>query len=189
MRRRECLTPCPAFPPARNVCRWGLSRRARRAAAGEKSDPERDLNWRDPLPHEPQKNCKAADGKGWAQFSLRDPESEAAALSELEASFKLKRAWNVDGAANVYFRGKGALAAVGQDLLQLHHFRHRRWARDACRKTCAARDLYAYCLLCLPTDLHPRVMPISRVLGALIATAVDYSLLAPRLFIGKSRAT
>ena len=105
---------------------------------------------------------------------LRDAESETAALSELEASRGSSAAGTWIGAANVYFRSKGALAAVGQDVLQIHRFRHRRWARDACRKTCAARDLYAYCLLCLPTDLHPRVMPISSLLGALIATALDY---------------
>ncbi len=74
----------------------------------------------------------------------------------------------------MFTSGAGALAAVGQDVLHHHRFRHRRWARDACRKTCAARDLYAYCLLCLPTDLHPRVMPISRLLGGLIAKALDY---------------
>ena len=122
----------------------------------------------------PQRRSKRIVGENWAQFELRDPETEAAALSELEASAGLKRGWNVDGAANVYFRVKGALAAVGQDLVQHHRFRHRRWARDACRKTCVARDLYAYCLLCLPTDLHPRVMPVSRLLGPLIARALEF---------------
>jgi hypothetical protein len=112
--------------------------------------------------------------ENWAQFALRDPKTEAAALSDLEDSFRLKRGWNVDGAANVYLRSKAALAAVGQDLLQHHRFRHRRWARDDCAKTCAAHDLYAYCVLCLPIDLHPRVMPISRLLGPLIAKALDY---------------
>ena len=110
----------------------------------------------------------------WAQFALRDPETEAAALGELEASFVLKRGWNVDGAANVYLRGKAALWAVGQDVVACHRFRHRRWAHDACRKTCVARDLYAYCLLCLPLDLHPRVMPISPILGHLIAQVFDF---------------
>jgi len=124
--------------------------------------------------NEPKRRSKSIGEENWAQFMLRDAESETVALSELEASRGLKRGWNVEGAANVYFRSKGALAAVGQDVLQIHRFRHRRWARDACRKTCAARDLYAYCLLCLPTDLHPRVMPISSLLGAIIATALDY---------------
>ena len=130
-----------------------------------------------------KRRSKSIGGENWAQFALRDAESEAATLSEIEASFGLKRAWNVDGAANVYFRGKGTLAAVGQDVVhrriaaracECHRFRHRRWAGDACRKTCAARDLYAFCLLCLPTDLHPRTMPISRLLGPLIAKALDY---------------
>jgi hypothetical protein len=88
----------------------------------------------------------------------------------------------VDGAANVYFRGKGALAAVGQDLVQHHRFRHRRWTPDACHKACVARDLYAYCLLFLPTDLHPRVMPVSRLLGPLIAKALDYAFAAKPSF-------
>jgi hypothetical protein len=123
---------------------------------------------------QPQQRSGHVRRENWAQFELGDPEIEAGALSELEASFGLKRGWNVDGAANVYFRSKGALAAVGQDVVQGHRFRHRRRARDACRKTCAARDLYAYCLLCLPTDLHPRVMPISPLLGPLIAKALDY---------------
>jgi len=112
--------------------------------------------------------------ENWAQFELRDADTEAAALGEIEASFGLKRGWNVDGAANVYLRGKATLAVVGQDVIQEHRFRHRRWVRDGCRKACAARDLYAYCLLCLPTDLHTRVMPISRLLGPLIARAFEY---------------
>ena len=121
-----------------------------------------------------QRRSKRIGGENWAQFELRDPESEAATLRALEAYFGLKRGWNADGAANVYFRSKAALAAVGRDVVQYHRFRHRRWAQDGCQKACAARDLYIYCLLCLPTDLHPRVMPISRILGLLIATALDY---------------
>ena len=121
-----------------------------------------------------QRRCERTRKENWAQFELIDPEMEAAGLSELEASFRLKRGWNVDGAANVYFRGKSTLWAVGQDVIQYHRFRHRRWAGDACSKACAARDLYAFCLICLPTDLHPRTMPISRLLGPLIAEALDF---------------
>jgi hypothetical protein len=116
-----------------------------------------------------------SSGEDWTQFELRDPQTEAAALSEIEASFRLKRGWNVDGAANVYFRTKATLAIVGQDVIQEHRFRHRRRARDGCRKACAARDLYAYCLLCLPSDFHPRTMPVARLLGPLIAKALDYA--------------
>ncbi len=68
---------------------------------------------------------QAYHGENWAQFALRDPESEAAALSELEASFGLKRGWNVDAAANVYFRCKAALAVVGQDVLLLRRLASR----------------------------------------------------------------
>jgi len=124
--------------------------------------------------NQPQRRSRRIGGEDWAQFELQDPQTEAAALSKIEASFRLKRGWNVDGAGNVYLRGKGTLAAVGQDLVQYHRFRHRRWVGDACRKTCVARDLYAYCLLCLPTDLNPRVMPVSRLLGPLIAGALDF---------------
>jgi len=121
-----------------------------------------------------QRRSKRSGGENWAQFELRDPESEAATLSELEAYFGLKRGWNAVGAANVYFRSKATLATVGRDIVQYHRFRHRRWAPDACQKACVVRDLYSYCLLCLPTDLHPRVMPASRILGLLIVTALDY---------------
>ncbi len=124
--------------------------------------------------YQPQRRSRRVRRENWAQFELRDPEIEAVALSELEASFGLKRGWNVDGAANVYFRGKATLAAVGQDVLHNHRFLHRRWAHDECSKTCAARDLYVFCLLCLPTDIHPRAMPILRLLGPLIAKALDY---------------
>ena len=54
----------------------------------------------------PQRRSKRIGGENWAQFELRDPETEAAELSELEASAGLKRGWNLDGAANVYFRVK-----------------------------------------------------------------------------------
>jgi len=121
-----------------------------------------------------QRRSRRISEENWAQFVLGNSETEAAALGELEASFVLKRGWNVDGAANVYFRGKATLWAVGQDVVACHRFRHRRWAHDACRKTCVARDLYAYCFLCLPTDLHPRVMPISPILGHLIAQLFDF---------------
>jgi hypothetical protein len=123
----------------------------------------------------PQRRSRRSSGENWDQFEFRDPQTEAAALSEIEASFRLKRGWNVDGAANVYFRTKATLAIVGQDVIQEHRFRHRRWARDGCRKACAARDLYAYCILCLPSDLHPRTMPVARLLGPLIAKALDYA--------------
>jgi hypothetical protein len=123
----------------------------------------------------PQRRSKRIGRENWAQLELRDPMTEAAALSEIEASFRLKRGWNVDGAANVYFRTKATLAIVGQDVIQEHRFRHRRWARDGCRKACAARDLYAYCLFCLPSDLHPRTMPAARLMGPLIAKALDYA--------------
>ena len=113
--------------------------------------------------------------ENWAQFELRDPAAEATALSALEASFQLRRGWNADGAANVYFRGKSTLWAVGQDVAQYHRFRHRRWAGEACAKACLARDLYAFCLLCLPTDLHPRIMPIARLMGPLITKALDFN--------------
>ncbi len=108
---------------------------------------------------QPEWRSRRVSRENWAQFEFSDPKSEAAALRELEASFRLKRGWNEDGGANVYFRGKATLAAVGQDVLHNHRFLHRRWAHDACRKTCAARDLYAFCLLCLPTDIHRRTMP------------------------------
>lgn len=121
-----------------------------------------------------QRSSKRVSRENWAQFAPGDPESEAAALRELEASFGLKRGWNEDGAANVYFRGKSTLWAVGRDVLHTHRFLHRRRAPGACRKTCAARDLYAFCLLCLPADLHPRVMPIAPLLGPLIAQALDF---------------
>ena len=120
-----------------------------------------------------QRRSRPVNGENWAQFALHDPETEADELIELEASFQLKRGWNVGGAAFVYLLGKAALAAVGQDVLSLHRFRHRRWERDACRKTCAARDLYAYCLLCLPPNINQRTMPISRLLVPLIARALD----------------
>jgi hypothetical protein len=120
--------------------------------------------------------------ENWAQFALRDPEIEAATLAELEASLLLKRGWNADGAANVYMRSKGALWAVGQDVAGCHRFRHRRWAPQECGKTCLARDLYAYCVLCLPTDLHPRVMPISPILGRLIAQALCFDFAASPSF-------
>lgn len=110
----------------------------------------------------------------WAQFNLADPETEAAKLAELEASFKLKRGWNAVGAINVYMRARAALANVGQDVAGCHRFLHRRWEADHCRKSCLARDLYAYCLQCLPMDLHPRVLPTSRIQGSLIARAVSY---------------
>jgi hypothetical protein len=129
-----------------------------------------------------QRRSRRIRGENWTQFALGDPGTEAAALNELEASFELKRGWNVDGAANVYFRGKGTLWAVGQDVVACHRFRHRRWARDACRKTCVARDLYAFCLLCLPTDLHPRVMPISPILGHLIARVFEFDFAASASF-------
>jgi hypothetical protein len=125
--------------------------------------------------YQPQERSRRVRRENWAQFEFGDPESEAAVLRELEASFRLKRAWNEDGAANVYWRGKATLAAVGGVVLHNHRFLHRRWARDACRKACAAQDLYAFCLLCLPTDIHPRAMPISRLLGPLIAKALDYN--------------
>lgn len=124
--------------------------------------------------YQPERRSRRVRRENWAQFELRDPEIEAAALSEIEASFGLKRGWNVDGAANVYFRGKATLATVGQDVLHNHRFLHRRWAHDECSKTCAARNLYVFCLLCLPTDIHSRAMPISRLLGPLIAQALDY---------------
>ena len=120
--------------------------------------------------------------ENWAQFELRDPETEAAVLAQLEASLHLGRGWNVDGAANVYLRGKGALWAVGQDVTSCHRFRHRRRAPEECRKTCAARDLYAYCLLCLPTDLNPRAMPISPILGRFIAQVFKYGFAQTKSF-------
>jgi hypothetical protein len=79
-------------------------------------------------------------------------------------------------------RGKGALWAVGQDLAGCHRFRHRRWMPEHCGKTCLAHDLYAYCFLCLPTDLHPRVMPISAILGRLIAQALRFDFAASPSF-------
>ncbi len=124
----------------------------------------------------------AGGRENWSQFELRDPETEAAALAQFEASLHLKRGWNVDGAANVYFRGKGALWAVGQDVVGCHRFRHRRWRSRECLKACVARDLYAYCLLCMPTDLHSRVMPISPILGRLIAQALDFDFVASPSF-------
>lgn len=117
-------------------------------------------------------------GENWAQFELGDPETEAATLAQLEASLHLKRGWNADGAANVYMRSKAALWAVGQDVAGCHRFLHRRWAPEHCRKICLAHDLYAYCFLCLPTDLHPRVMPISAILGRLIAQALRFDFAA-----------
>jgi hypothetical protein len=137
---------------------------------------ERALHMRR-LKHEdqPRRRSERTRKENWAQFELGDPETEAAELSDLEASLPLNRRWNVDGAANVYFRGKGTLWVVGQDVVSCHRFRHRRWAPEECGKICVARDLYAYCLLCLPTDLHPRVMPIWRILGRLVAQAVDYA--------------
>jgi hypothetical protein len=60
---------------------------------------------------------------------LGDSETEAAALGELEASFVLKRGWNVDGAANVYFRGKATLWAVGQNVVACHRFHRSLGAR------------------------------------------------------------
>ncbi len=110
--------------------------------------------------------------ENWAQFALRVPETEAAALGQLEASLHLKRGWNVVGAANVFMLTKAAIWAVGQDVANYHRFKHRRWAPEHCGKICLAHDLYAYCFLCLPTDLHPRVMPISAILGRLIAQAL-----------------
>ena len=83
--------------------------------------------------YQPQRRSRRVSGENWAQFELGDPEIEAAELSHLEASFGLKRGWNVDGAANVYLRSKATLAAVGQDVLHNHRFLHRRWAHDACR--------------------------------------------------------
>lgn len=124
--------------------------------------------------NEPKRCSRSVRRENWAQFELGDAEDEVATLSELEASRGLKRGWSVDGAANVYWRGKATLAAVGQDVVHNHRFRHRRRALDECSKMCAARDLYAYCVLCLPSDLHPRVMPISPLLGPLIAKALDY---------------
>jgi len=62
--------------------------------------------------NQPQQRLKPIRRENWTQFALGDPESEAAALSELDASFGLKQGWHVDGGANVYFRGKGALAVV-----------------------------------------------------------------------------
>jgi hypothetical protein len=120
--------------------------------------------------------------ENWARFALRDPEIEAATLAELEASLLLKRGWNVDGAANVYLRSKAALWAVGQDVAGCHRFRHRRWEPEHCGKICLAHDLYAYCFLCLPTDLHPRVMPISAILGGLIAQALRFDFAASPSF-------
>lgn len=117
---------------------------------------------------------RSSGREDWSQFELSDPESEANALAQLEASLRLKRGWNVNGAANVYFRVKSTLSVVGQDFVAEHRFRHRRRVGNACAKTCAARDLYAYCLLCLPTDLHPRVMPISSILGHLVARAFEF---------------
>ena len=56
--------------------------------------------------NQPQQRLKPIRRENWTQFALGDPESEAAALSELEPSFGLKQGWHVDGAANVYFRAK-----------------------------------------------------------------------------------
>ena len=81
--------------------------------------------------------------RDWAQFEFRDPETEAVELGEiniLPPQARLERGC----AANVYWRGKATLAAVGQDVVHNHRFLHRRRAHDACRKTCAARDLYAF---------------------------------------------
>ncbi len=124
--------------------------------------------------NKPKRCSRSIGGEDWAQFALCDSESEVATLCDLEASRGLKRGWNVEGAANVYWRGKATLATVGQDVVEIHRFRHRRWELAGCSKACAAHDLYAYCVLCLPTDLHPRVMPISPLLGPLIAKAFDY---------------
>jgi len=125
-------------------------------------------------PSPSRQRSRRIGGENWAQFDLADPETEAAELAEFESSLKLKRGWNAEGAINVYLRAKGALSTVGQDVASCHRFRHRRWAPNECRKSCLARDLYAYCLQCLPTDLHPRVLPTSRIQGLLIAKAVSY---------------
>lgn len=130
----------------------------------------------------PANTTRRNRGENWAQFELGDPETEAATLAQLEASLHLKRGWNAEGAANVYMRSKGALWAVGQDVAGCHRFRHRRWAPQECVKTCLARDLYAYCVLCLPTDLHPRVMPISPILGRLVAQALCFDFAASTSF-------
>jgi hypothetical protein len=86
------------------------------------------------------------------------------------------------GAVNVFMRTKAALWAVGQDVASYHRFKHRRWAPEHCGKICLAHDLYAYCILCLPTDLHPRVMPISAIVGRLIAQALRFDFAASLSF-------
>ena len=61
-----------------------------------------------------QRRFRGFNGENWVQFALRDPETEATELGALETSFRLKRGWNVEGAANVYLRGKATLAGVGR---------------------------------------------------------------------------
>jgi hypothetical protein len=117
------------------------------------------------LPHERRYPGSELTSEAVAAWT---PEGMAAELREVEEKAKLRRRWAEDGAANVYFRSKATLAAVGSDVLAIHRFRHHRHDRGACGKLCEARDLYAFCLLCLPLDLSQRAMPIRPLVIPLI---------------------
>jgi hypothetical protein len=107
----------------------------------------------------PQRRSRRSSGENWNQFEFRDPQTEAAALSEIEASFRLKRGWNVDGAANVYFRTKATLAIVGQDVIQEHRFRHRRWRQmGAARHVRRGIYMLTACSVFLPTSIRVRCL-------------------------------
>jgi hypothetical protein len=88
------------------------------------------------LANHPRRRSKRTRKEDFAQFKLGDPVHEATELLKLEGSFGLKRAWDDNGAANVYWRAKAVLAADGSHVLARHRFEHCRHAPDSCKTTC-----------------------------------------------------